>query len=40
MGYNEYCKFCVFFDLRRKWCSKHSTAMRDFDTCREFTREE
>ncbi len=38
MGYNEYCKNCVWFDWRKKWCNNHKKHVAEFDTCRAFKR--
>lgn len=39
MSYNEYCKFCVWYDRRKGWCNNHSKYMKEFDTCNDFKRD-
>lgn len=40
MGYNEYCKFCVFFDRRKGYCNYHYMYRDQYDYCNAFRRDE
>ena len=40
MRYNEYCKFCVWYDRRKGFCNKHDEYKEQFDTCNAFKRDD
>ncbi len=37
-NWNEYCKYCDWYDWRSKYCRWHKERMGEFDTCNKFTR--